>query len=318
VTLLSPAGLLVAPAVLLPLAALALALRRVERVRTALRLEPPPMGTGHRAWAVAAVPALLALATAQPALTTKDTREIRTDAEAFVIVDVSRSMLAASTPTAATRLSRAKDAVLRIREALGEVPTGLASLTDRVLPLLFPTADRSAFEQTVRRALAPESPPPREVSVTATMLGALGEAARGNLFSLSARQRLFVVVTDGESRPFDETAVARALDSSGVGLVVVHAWQADERVYRAEGGPERAYRPDPHSRAVLMQLAAAAGGEVFPENDIGAAERAAAREFGDGPTRSEGSEERVTPLAPYVALAALVPLAVALRRRGGF
>jgi hypothetical protein len=317
VTLLSPAGLLVAPAALLPLAALAFALRKVERVRTALRLDPPPTGPRRRAWALAAVPALLALAAAQPALTTTDTREIRTDAEALVIVDVSRSMLAASNPTAPTRLARANGAALRIREALGEVPTGLASLTDRVLPLLLPTADRSAFEQTVRRALAPESPPPREVSVTATMLGALGEAARGNLFSPSARRRLFVVVTDGESRPFDETAVARALDASGIGLVVLHAWRADERVYRAAGGPERAYRPDPDSREVLMRLAAAAGGEVFPESDGGSAKRASARELGDGPTKSTGSEEHVTPLAPYVALAALVPLAVALRRRDG-
>jgi hypothetical protein len=317
VTLLSPTGLFVALAALLPLAAFALAVWKVEVVRTALRLEPPPTGRRFRAAALAAVSVLLGVAAAQPALRTTEEREFRTDAEALVIVDVSRSMLAAPAPTAATRLARAKDAALQIREALGPVPTGVATLTDRVLPLLFPTADRSAFEQTVQRVLAPESPPPREVSVTATTLGALGEAARGNLFPPSAQRRLFVVLTDGESRPFAETTVARALDSSGVGLVLVHVWRADERVYRPAGGPERAYRSDPDSRAVLTQLAATAGGEAFSEDDVGGAERAAARTLGDGPTKSQGSEERVTPLAPYVALAALVPLAVALRRRVG-
>jgi hypothetical protein len=316
VTLLSPTGLFVAIAALLPLAALALAVRRVERVRTALRLERPVSRGRGRAWALAAVPALLALATAQPALTTTEKREVRTDAEVLVIVDVSRSMLAAPAPNAATRLARAKDAALRIRDGLGEVPTGVASLTDRALPLLFPTADRSAFEQTVQKALAPESPPPREISITATTLGALGDAARGNLFSPSARRRLFVVLTDGESRPFDETAIARAFDSSGVGLVVVHVWKANERVYGQQPTPERAYRPDPGSRGVLTQLATAAGGAVFSDDEVGGAARAAARALGDGPTSSQGAEERVTPLAPYVALAALVPLALALRRRG--
>ena len=210
-----------------------------------------------------------------------------------------------------------KDAALQIREALGPVPTGVASLTDRVLPLLFPTADRGAFDQTVRNALSPESPPPREVSVTATTLGALGEAARANLFSPTARRRLFVVLTDGESRPFAETAVARALKANGIGFVAVHVWDEDERVHGARGEPERAYRPDPESRKVLAQLAAAAGGEVFAEDEVGGAERAAVRSLGDGPTKAQGSEERVTPLGPYVALAALAPLALALRRRGG-
>ena len=314
-TLLSPTGLLVAVAALLPLAALALSARKVERVRSALRLQPPAARTRRRAAALAAVPVLLGLAAAQPALSTTDEREIRTDAEALVIVDVSRSMLAASASNAPTRLERARSAALQIREALGPVPTGVASLTDRVLPLLFPTADRSAFDQTLRSALAPESPPPREVSVTATMLGALGEAARGNLFSPAAPRRLFVVLTDGESRPFADAAVARALDANGISFAAVHVWDEDERVYGRQGAPERAYRPDPESRNVLARLAAATGGEVFAEDDVAGAARAAARALGDGPTKTQGSEERVTPLAPYVALAALIPLAVALRRR---
>jgi hypothetical protein len=315
VTLLSPAGLLVTLVAVIPLAALALGSRKVERVRAALRLEPPPTGNRRRAAALAAVPLVLGLAAAQPALRTTETRKVRTDAEALVIVDVSRSMLAAPAPTAANRLARAKAAALVIREALGPVPTGVAGLTDRVLPLLFPTTDRGSFEQTVRVALAPESPPPREVSVTATTLGALGGAAQGNLFLPTTRRRLFVVLTDGESRPFAEGTVGRALEANGIGLVAVHTWKPDERVYSAQDAPEQAYRPDPESGNVLRRLAEAAGGEVFSEQDVDKSGRAAARALGDGPTESRGTDERVTPLAPYVALTALVPLAAVLRRR---
>ena len=305
-TLLSPSGLLLALTVALPLAALVLALRRADGVRSRLRL-PAPRGGGARGEgaALAAVVALLALAAAQPAWTSTETRRVRTDAEAFLIVDISRSMLAAR-PGGPTRLARAKAAALELGRSLRDVPLGVATLTDRVLPNLFPTPDGGAVAQTVRRAVTAERPPPREVGVRATSLAALGEAAGANLFS--ARRKLLIVLTDGETRPYAEAATARRLRSAGISLVFVHFWQRDERL-------EPEYRPDPSSRAALAGLAAAAGGAVVAEGDPGAVVRAAREALGTGPEAPRGVEERVTPLAPWTALAALIPLSYVLRRR---
>ena len=279
-TLLSPYGLLLALTVALPLAALVLALRRVDRVRTQLRL-PAQRSGGARAQAaaLAAAVVLLALAAAQPARTSTETRRVRTDAEAFLVVDVSRSMLAAR-PGGPTRLARAKTEALELTRSLRDVPLGVATMTDRILPNLFPTPDGAAVAQTIRRAVTAERPPPREVGIRATTLAALGDAAGANL--MSARRKLLIVLTDGETRPYGEAATARRLRAAGVSLVLVHVWRPDDRL-------EPAYRPDPSSRLALTGLAAAADGAVVREGDLGAATRAARAALGDGPERRAAS-----------------------------
>ena len=76
-----------------------------------------------------------------------------------------------------------------------------------------------------------------------------------------------MVLTDGESRPFDPGFVASALRRRpGTSLVLVHVWKARESIYGADGTPEAAYRPDPSSRAALSSLADAAGGRVVAES----------------------------------------------------
>ena len=135
-TLLSPSGLVLALAVALPLAALVLALRRVDRVRAGLRL-PAPRGGRERAQgaALAAAVALLALATAQPARTTTEKRQVRTDAQAFLVVDISRSMLAAP-PGGPTRLARGKAEALELARSLRNVPLHPSALLDVARPLV--------------------------------------------------------------------------------------------------------------------------------------------------------------------------------------
>jgi hypothetical protein len=88
-----------------------------------------------------------------------------------------------------------------------------------------------------------------------------------------------------------------------------------DRVFRESGAPELLYRPDPRAGETLRLLADAAGGTAVPEGDAGAAVRAARAALGDGPTRSVGGERRLVLLAPWLALLALVPLAVALEPR---
>ena len=314
-TLLTPLGLLLAFAAVVPVAAWLLAERRTARVRDELGLDPPARSPWIRPAAAAAVPLLLALACAQPVLTRQDERRVRTDAAAMVLVDVSRSMQARAAPGAPTRLERARELAVRVRDGLSDVPVGLASMTDRTVPLLLPSAGPNAFDQTVRRALTSESPPPRDVNTVASTLGAIADTAGANLFLPSDKRRVVVVLTDGESRPFAEGEVARALRAAGIDLVTVHVGDDDERVFRNGSIAERLYRPDPRAGDALRGLAAAAGGTAVEEDDPGGAVRAASQALGDGPTRSVGGVPRLVPLAPWLALLALIPLVVALEPR---
>jgi hypothetical protein len=222
-------------------------------------------------------------------------------------------MLAASAPGAPTRLQRAKRLATRLRAAIPDVPAGAATLTDRVLPNVFPTEDAAAFDSTVRDAVGIGRPPPEQTDVTATTFDRLGDLATQGFFTPDAKKRVVVVLTDGESRPF--ASPAPALRSGNVSLLVVHVWRPGERIFRTHGRPEAAYRPNPSSGATVAQLAAAAGGRAVPEGDVGAAVRAIRAEAGSGPTTARGEQGRLRPLTPYVAAVAFAPLLLLLRRR---
>jgi hypothetical protein len=277
-----------------------------------LHLDPDERTTWRRALAAVAATALVAAAAAQPALRSERTEGTRTDAEAFVVVDITRSMRASSAPGRPTRFARAQRLAREIRDALPQVPTGVATLTDRVLPHLFPTPDGAVFAETVDRALEPERPAPSEPAIQATDLSALAAVPEANLFGTSARRRLLVVLTDGESRPFDASEVGGTLAAARMGLVLVRVGNTDERVFTA-GRPERNYVPDPLAGETLDSLAGAAGGSAFGEADESGAVRAARDYLGSGPTAERGRGERVIPLGPYLALLALIPLAFLLR-----
>ena len=109
-------------------------------------------------------------------------------------------MLARSGADAPTRLGRAKAAAIKLRSALPEIPVGVASLTDRTLPHLFPSADADVFRATVGLALDIEKPPPRSSFITnATSFDSLATVATQRFFSPPAARRAVVVLTDGET-----------------------------------------------------------------------------------------------------------------------
>jgi hypothetical protein len=315
-TFLTPGGALLALTAAVPLAALALASQRERRARAVLGLSAP---AGTRRWrrtvAVLAIVALFGLAASQPALRSSTSVQVRTDAEALFVIDVSRSMLASQAPGAATRISRAREDAIRLRDALIEVPSGVATLTDHVLPDLLPVPDRDSFEQTVRRAVQIDNPPPESDAVTATTLGALGALGTQSFYSPAARHRVAVVFTDGESRQFDASRTAQAL--KGVTPIFVRIGSTRENIFVA-GKPESAYHPDASSGDQLGALAEATRTRELREGDLGAAVRAVRTSLGAGPTRREGLTSSTRALAPYAALAALVPLLLLLSegRRG--
>ena len=313
IVFLTPFGAVVAAAALGPLGGLALAARRVRRARRILGLTaPPPTRRLPRLAALVAIPALLGVAAAQPALRSKSTERLRTDAQALFVIDVSRSMKASKSPVSPTRLARAEQEAIALRAAIPEVPSGVATLTDRVLPDLLPNADPAVFDETVGRAVAIEQPPPENQNVVATTLAALGAMGTQNYFPPTARHRLAVVLTDGESRPFDARQVARALATGpGVRLVLVHVSAPGEAVYDGNQ-PEAGYRESPSSSAELATLAQATGGALVGEHALSSAIRAEREALGDGPTVVSGTVRKTQTLAPYVVLVSLLSLLVLL------
>jgi hypothetical protein len=275
----------------------------------------PPRSAAVDAAGLFAVAGLLGLAAAQPVVSDVRTVVGRTDAEAIAVFDVSRSMLGRADPSAPTRLQRARSLAKEIRAGLNEVPVGASSLTDRLLPHLFPTLSANAFTATVDRAVAIERPPPdRRTRYRATALGALGDLGAQNFFGRGTRSRVAIVFTDGESVPYDLGALRARLLAGRVGLFVVHVTDPDDRVYAPDGSIER-YRPDPRSRVVVDRLAAEVGGAAFAENDTAAAVNAVRRRLGEGPRAARGRDLRAVALAPYAVAAAGLPLLLVLLRR---
>ena len=316
IELLTPAGALIAIAAIVPLAALVAGLRRASAVRQVLRLGPAPHRATLDAAALALVVSLVGVAAAQPVLRRAEPARIRTDAQAIIVLDTSRSMLATAAAGSPTRLDRAKPVARQIRQVLADVPVGLASMTDRVLPHLFPSADEGAFASTLALAVAVDQPPPRDTTVTATTLGSLAALATANYFDRAVRNRVAVVLTDGETRDVNADTLRRALDTGpGVKVVLVQVGGQAEAVRDRDGVREPGYRPDRRSRRRLAELAAALGGRVFAAGDAAAVGRSAATLLGDGTRVERGRRESVVRLAPALVLAALAPLALLLVRR---
>ena len=313
----SPLASLLALGALVPLAALLAVRSRARVIRRTLRLPEPSRRSGRIPLiALGLAAALLGLAASQPVIQRDAKRLVRTEAEAWVVLDTTRSMLAQSTPDSRIRLDRAKAAAQAVRDTLPNVPVGIASLTDRVLPHLFPSADEDVFRATLERAVGVENPPPQSGFLAqVTRFNAIGAMAELNFFSPAARRRVIVVLSDAESLPFAADRVARRLSGPPrIGTVFVHVWGEDERVF-TRGVPEPGYRPDPTSRRTLETLATATGGSVYSDRDSGAAAAKARELIGEGPTVVQGERRVRYALSPYLAGAAFVPLALLLWRR---
>jgi hypothetical protein len=312
-TFLTPSAGLLALAAVVPLTAFALAGARVRRARELLRLAAP--GGRRRLWqalALTLVPLLIALALAQPAWRRHGTVAVRADAGVFVVVDTSNSMAAAASAHAPSRLEQAKRIALAVGAQLPGIPLGVATFTDRTLPDAFPTADQAIFDSTIR-ALAVDSPPPRESQPVATNFAALTAIARRDFFTRAQRHRVVLLITDGESEPFDANAVASALAATPpTGVVVVRVGGGGDRLHRSDGTPGGSYRADPAgARRAVDRLASATHGSAFSGGSGGVA-AAIRSQLGSGETTELASPPRIWALGPVVALASLVPLLLIL------
>jgi len=314
-TFLSPLGALVALAVVLPLGAYALLELRSRRVSARIGLTPPPLRSRLGIpVALAVVAAFLGIAAAQPVISGTRSHNGRSDAQVFVVFDVSRSMLARTSAEAPDRLQRAKRIALDVRSRVSDVPFGIASLTDRVLPHLFPTLDSNVFESVVRDAVAIERPPPSGTDDLATDYSTLGDTATNNYYGAGVAKRVLIVFSDGESKYFDDALLKKDFDKGGVHVLFVHLWGADEKIYLARNNVDPGYRPDPQSNQAVRRIAAAGGGEVLAE-DPGLIASQVKGFVGTGPHTTIREQRTRISLGPYVALLALLPLGFVLLRR---
>ena len=312
---LTPFAALFVLAAVVPVAALFLTERRAAAIRRVLRVHGPARrALLPVALALVLLPALVAVAAAQPVVVRQQSVSQRADAQAFVLFDTSLSMQAAGGPAEPTRLARAKQLAMRLEHAMPDLPFGVASMTDRSLPNLMPTVDRTLFDRTVEQAIAIDRPPPSQVHQgRATTFDALAPVVQSNFFSPGVQRRLLVVFTDGESAKM--SPLLRLEIQRRVAPVYVHVWADGERIYHADGKVDPNYAADPLSTPDLTQLAQLTGGQTVSEHDFGKLVHDARNAVGQAQTHTVTSGYARVPLAPWFVLAAFVPLAFLLWRR---
>lgn len=319
-TFLTPLGALLLVTALAPLAVLQARENRLRRLRAALGLEEPPRRSRLTpVAALAGVCGLAALAAAQPVVATSREQRERTDAQVFVVLDTSRSMLASEEPGATTRFDRARDLARELANRLPEVPVGIASMTDGLLPHLFPTTDRRVFHETLDKTMRVEAVPASNFYSTyyasrATSLDALVAAPTLSYFPPAAKKRVLIVLTDGETRPLEQDLAGAFRRGPRIGTVFVHVWAADERIYLS-GVAEFGYKSDPKSGDALARVASLVKGRVLSEDASGTLHAAVVNLLGSGPTVAREHEGNRLALMPWITLAAFLPLGLVLRRR---
>lgn len=315
ITFLSPEAALVGIAVAVPVAALLFSESRARIARAVLRL-PAPLGRGWAyVLAIAVFAIFVSIGAAQPVLERERTRPVRSDAEVFFVFDTTRSMAAASSAGGATRFARARRAAHDMRESLRELRVGVASVTDRVLPHLFPSASVQSFQLTLDKTLGIERPASvQRGNSVGTSFGAFTGLPVQQYFDSRARYHVLVVFTDAESRPFNPTLLRTSFRRSRIRTVLVRIGSAEERVYE-NGRQDVRYRPQPNAPGLAETFAQATRGETFEEGEVSAAVRAVRRAAGEGASQGEMRAVEPTPLASYAFAAAFLPLAFLLWRR---
>ena len=313
---LSPAAGLVGLVAVLAILVLRSAVRRSDALCAALGLDPDRRRrTLREAAPLVALALLLSLAAAQPVLSTRQAREGREGVQVVTVVDVTRSMLARRTPTSPTRLDRARAFSKEVRAGLTDLEFGVASITDRVLPHLFPTLGVNAFAATIDRAIGIERPPPDRNARRATALGTIADMARLHFFEPGSFRRIALVVTDGETVPVDLASFRTRIVNGRVAVIFVHVWRHDEKVFENGDTVNAEYQPDPTSIRSLRRIAGAVDGGLYVEGQAREVIAEIERLAGDGPSVPRGRELRSVALAPHLAAAAFLPLLLLLRRR---
>jgi len=318
ITFLTPIDAVFALAAAVPLAALWLAHSQMERVRRLFSLRSPRRRElAGVVGSLTLLPVLMGVAAAQPVVTRRHSLQERLGVQAFFVFDTSRSMTAQTGLRGPTRLQRARHEAEEVLPKLGDIPVGIASMTDRVLPDLMPTSNLALIRRTIAQSVGINRPPPSALYVgRATTFAALYPIANSNFFNPGVGNRILVVFTDGEATPFEPGVDYDRAATFGTEVhpLFVHVWAQTERIY-VHGHVDPRYTPDPTSAGALSRFAAASKGRVFGENDLHALELAIRQQASSSHLTTNVSGYARVALAPWFVLAGVIPLAFLLYRR---
>jgi VWA domain-containing protein len=317
VSFLTPFAGLFALTAAIPLAALLLMEGRMRRLRRLFSLVTPRRRElVTAAIALTLLPTLVAVAATQPVVVHKQTLTERFDAQVMLVFDTSLSMSAQANPHAPTRLARAKQEARELIPQLGDIPVGMATMTDRVLPSLMPTTNIGVALRTVDQSIRINEPPPSlAYHGRATTLEALLPIAQDNLFPPGIKHPILVILTDGEEQalpPF--SSLQSFAQQVAIPPLFVHVWSPTEHIYK-HGRIDPKYVSDPTSESVLTQFAALTHGAVFREGDVNGLLAGIRREAGSKPATTRSLGYARVALAPWFLLAGVVPLGFLLYRR---
>jgi hypothetical protein len=311
-------GALFALALLVPLAGVEwLRLRRERRAARAVGLEPErlwrALSTGVCAGLVVA---LAAFAASEPSLRQTKSVQLRADAEVYVFVDASASMLAGATSHSPTRLEQARAASVAFAQGLpADLPLGAGALPQSPLPLTAPNGDRQLFLAAIDHLTTPGSLPEHLYGGrTATDFSNLTTLTSTHFFLAKTRRRIVVVLTDAEGPPFDTAATAATLKRAHIRLVFVRFGSSSDHIWLHLPGRspvlDTKFEPDLSDLGQVRLLAGETGGGFYDARSVGAAIGKIERLAGHGPDRSaEPLSLYAESLGPYVVLAAVPFLA---------
>jgi hypothetical protein len=285
-------------------------LRRLFSLRTPRRRE-----LVTAAVALALVPALVGVAAAQPVVIHSQAVTERVDAQVYLLFDTSLSMSARTGPHGPTRLARAKREAKALIPQLGNIPVGIATLTDRVLPSLLPTTSVPLVLRTVSQSVRIDEPPPSlRYHGRASTLESLVPLGGDRIFPPGVKHPILVVFTDGEEKappPFTGDSYVQQFE---IPPFFVHIWAPTERHY-VQGRIDPNYLPDPTSGALLTHIATLSHGRVFREGDVGGLLAAIRDEAGSKPATTTLLGFRRVALGQWFLLAGVVPLGFLFWRR---
>jgi hypothetical protein len=191
----------------------------------------------------------------------------------------------------------------RIHGALRDVPTGVATLTNQMMPLLFPTGDERGVSAVIDHSLKLMQPPPAALTAArASQLGALTLAADRSYFNPGLRKRVLVVLSDLDTDFFSLDGTLKLLRRHRIEPFLIRVAAPGEQIFDNHGRPESYTSVS----TVSVRSLRSAGWHAYEEGQTRQVIADIRSYLGTGTTRPSGVIETQRSLARLAALGALL------------
>ena len=148
-------------------------------------------------------------------------------------------MQAAGTPGDTVRLERARVLGREVHEALSDVPTGVATLTNRMMPLLFPTGDERGVTAVIDHSLRLMQPQPAAPHRGPRQFTGQRSPSQQTAVTTTRvrKKRVLVVFSDLDSDFFSLEGTLRLLRAQRIEPFLVRVAAPGEQIFDAAGHP---------------------------------------------------------------------------------